>query len=184
MNRLLGAAPGAALALALSAAAAEAQVIPRPVRFAVGGGVSAPAGDIKDFVDPGFNLMAALDVGVPLVPVGLRLDGNWSQFKGKGEAAGTDLRVLYGTANVTLNLLPIPVLKPYVLAGVGAYDTKVTDTGDDGDAPTRVGYNAGVGLRFDLLGLGAFAEARYHHVPEKDDFIKTQFLPITVGIRF
>ena len=179
MNRLLG----AALALALSAAAAEAQVIPRPVRFAIGGGMSAPAGEIKDFVDPGFNLMAALDVGVPLVPVGLRVDGNWSQFAGKGEAEGTKLRVLYGTANATLNLLPIPVLKPYVLAGVGLYGTDVTDSEDD-EAPTRVGFNAGVGLRFDLLGLGAFAEARYHHVPEKDDFIKTQFIPITVGLRF
>jgi len=172
---------GAALALVLSAGAAHAQ---RPVKFAVGGGLTGVTGEAADAVKAGYHLMGALDVGVPLVPVGFRVDAAWNQFKGK-EVAGValpDSRLVYGTANLTMNLLPLPVVKTYVIGGLGMYNAKADV--DGAEASTRMGYNAGAGVRFDLAGFGTFVEARYHLIPEKDGDAKMQIIPVTVGFRF
>lgn len=179
MHRTLG----AALALCLfsgAATTADAQIVPRPIRFGIGGGMSGVTGDVAEGVNAGWHGLAALDVSVPLVPIGFRVDAAYHQFAGRDGFAG--LRIVNATANATFSPLPLPILKPYFIGGVGTYNTKADAEGVQ--AVTRIGYNAGAGLRFDLLGLGAFAEARFHHVPENDAFSTTQFYPVTVGIRF
>ena len=178
MKKLLG----AALAVALFAGAAEAQ---RPVKFAVGGGLSGVAGDAKESVDAGYHLMGAVDVGVPVLPLGFRVDATYNSFKGKSEATAGALpsvRVISGTANATMNLLPLPIVKMYVIGGVGMYNAKADVEG--AEASTRFGYNGGMGLRFDVGGFGTFLEARYHLVPENDENAKMQIIPVTLGFRF
>lgn len=179
MNRTLAAA--LLLTLASGAAAtADAQIVPRPVRFGIGGGLSGVTGKVSEGVEPGYHAMAAIDISVPLVPVGFRIDGAYNKFAARD--GGADLRMLSATANATFTPLPLPIVKPYMIGGLGMYNAKVDVDGID--ATTRMGFNVGAGVRFDLLGLGAFAEARFHHVPESDEFATTQFYPITVGLRF
>jgi hypothetical protein len=56
---------------------------------------------------------------------------------------------------------------------------------DGAEASTRFGYNAGMGLRFDVAGFGTFVEGRYHLIPEKaGESAKMQIIPLTVGFRF
>ncbi|MFL5580576.1 MAG: outer membrane beta-barrel protein [Gemmatimonadaceae bacterium] len=172
----------AALAVALFAGAAEAQ---RPVKFAVGGGLSGVAGDAKQSVDAGYHVMGAVDVGVPILPLGFRVDAAYNSFKGKEElTAGVvpSLRVVSGTANVTMNVIPLPIVKMYLIGGAGIYNAKADV--DGAEATNRFGYNAGAGLRFDLAGFGTFLEARYHLVPESDTDAKMQIIPVTLGFRF
>jgi hypothetical protein len=179
MKRMFGAALFVALSAGL-AATADAQLVPRPVRFAIGGGLSGVMGDVADGAEPGYHAMAALDLSIPLVPIGVRVDGAFNKFAGRD--AGADLRIVNATVNAVFTPLPLPIVKPYVIGGVGMYNAKPDI--ENFDAVTRMGYNVGAGVRFDLLGLGAFAEARFHHVPENDEMSTTQFYPITVGLRF
>ena len=179
MKKLLG----AALAVALFAGAAEAQ---RPVKFAIGGGLSGVAGDAKESVDAGYHVMGAVDVGVPVLPLGFRVDAAYNKFNAKEEATAglaSSLRIISATANLTMNVLPLPIFKAYVIGGVGMYNAKVD--ADGAEATTRFGYNGGMGLRFDVAGFGTFVEGRYHLIPEKEgESAKMQIIPITLGFRF
>ena len=92
------------------------------------------------------HAMAALQAGVPLIPIAVRgelmLD---APFSGHG---GADL-----IADVLLKET-ILVVEPYLIGGVGRYRIG-TDHG-------KSGVNAGAGLRAGLGRLGAFAEIRRH----------------------
>lgn len=163
---------GMALALGLAAAAdAEAQV-----QMGVGGGPSFPIGDFSDEVDPGFNVQVGARVGIPLFPLGVRVDGLYNRWSG----ADGNSNVLGGTAAAELGL-PGIVISPYFLGGAGYYRTSIAH-GDHKDEENGVGYTAGLGARFGLLGYGVFAEARLHHVPVHGESV--QFIPVTFGVNF
>jgi hypothetical protein len=69
-------------------------------------------------------------------------------------------------ANVVFSA-PIPVIKPYLIAGWGSYGL--------GKGTSRGGWNAGVGVRMSL-GIGVFGEYRRHQRIARDLF--------TVGLTF
>ena len=81
-------------------------------------------------------------------------------------------------------LLPGPV-KPYLICGVGYYDTKF-----NGSASTRkVGYNYGAGVKFGLTGASIFVEGRLHQVNDAAFNVgggrtSAKFIPITIGVMF
>jgi len=101
--------------------------------------------------------------------VGFRLDGMYQQFDGSN--GGPSNRVLSLTGNAVLG----PSVGPYVIGGLGLYGT----TPERGNSDNDVGFNVGVGYRFELTGFSAFLEARYHYIKES-----VTFVPLTFGVTF
>lgn len=167
----------AALALAALPASAAAQV-----SVGIGGGPSTPLGEFGDEAGTGFHAQASLSVGVPLIPVGFRGDLVFQQFP--DEHAG-NFRQVGGLANATLGLpLPLIVLSPYAVGGVGVFHHSAPDEahGDhahDGDSGSAAAFNVGAGVRLGLPGISASIEARY-----LDAGKSVRSVPVTVGIRF
>jgi opacity protein-like surface antigen len=191
----------AVLGLVLTAAAApiSAQaIVSSPVRFGIMGGATIPLSDLSDEAKTGWNAGALLTIGVPLVPVSFRIDGQWHQLGGKDilfsdDTRPPDFRIIDGTANVVYTFGSALPTKFYVIGGIGAYNERVKDRDTDVTASsTKFGLNAGVGFKFQLTGFATFIEARYHNVihgtaigdVSSDNAKSLQFIPITVGITF
>jgi opacity protein-like surface antigen len=86
--------------------------------------------------------------------------------------------------NAVFTLLPGAV-KPYLIGGVGYYDTKLNGT----DATRKVGYNYGAGVKFGLTGASVFVEARLHQINDATFDVggnrsTAKFIPVTIGIMF
>jgi len=171
-----------AAALIVGASAAQAQ---SPIKLGLAGGLTTPVGNTADFTKAGYNGTVTLALNAPLVPVGLRIDGMFNQLKGKSDDAllGVDLpdlSVSSVNANLTYNLLPLPVARLYLIGGVGYYRTEFKDSGID--AEDNVGYNGGAGLRIGTGRTQIFVEARYHRVDVGGD--RVEIVPVTIGFLF
>lgn len=177
---------GAGIALVLTAGAAEAQV-----SFGLAGGATTPSGSLNDRQNLGYNGLVTLQLGLPVMPIQLRADLQYNGFGGKdfGNAVSNafnqaDTRVISGSLNGVLNLLPGPI-KPYLIGGVGYYDTQLKGT----DATRKVGYNYGGGVKFGLTGASIFVEARMHQINDATFSVggartTAKFIPITIGVMF
>lgn len=185
-----------ALALATTATPAFAQ---KP-SLGIAAGVSMPQGKFSDVAGSGLNGTVALGLGLPMFPVGLRVEGSYNRFPFDGAfKAAADLAGKKGnwslasaTANVTLGLpLSAIVVSPYLIAGGGMYWTGCSNYGCSTDS--KFGYNAGLGVKLRAVLLSGYVEARYHSVqigncatssscPYGDK--STTFVPITIGIMF
>jgi hypothetical protein len=174
----------AAVALSLAAAApARAQA-----HFGISAGVTAPTGDFGDAADAGYNVNGLVDISMPLSPIGFRGEVGWNQFDVKGGSNDT-WRFLNGAANVVLTPSSFMPAKPYLIAGIGAYNVKLAgdniDTLLGGSASeTRFGFNAGVGFKASVGGLGALLEARYVSVSGKNGDGSLNYIPVSFGITF
>jgi opacity protein-like surface antigen len=203
--------------LALLATRARAQpggsAPPRAVRVGIGGGVAVPVGNFKDGYQSG-ALRRDLQNGVAgqafvefrpgAFPVGFRASVTYNRFgidkvrvgSTGAEVAGADgtSEILGGLGNVTLQFPGGPI-RPYVLAGVGAFNVKNRFTGLTGAAAqsadvseTDFGLNGGAGVTLRLAGLEAFVEARVANVYTKRERfgnLKTvQYVPVTFGLLF
>ena len=170
----------ATLALALTAAAAPAAAQARP-QLSLGGGVTIPTGDLGDFTDAGWHGQVSLGYRPPLYPVGFRIDGAYTDLGANN--VGVDFRAVSVTGNVVLEA-PGLVVRPYLIGGVGLYNTKVSGL----DSRNNLGVNGGAGLRFRLMDFDAFVESRYHAAFDAfgagDDERAAQYVPITFGIAF
>ena len=157
------------------------------IALGVGGGLSKPVGSLGDVANTGYRALGTLAIGVPLVPVGLRIDGSYDRFGYQRTligAAGSETgsqSVLAGTVNATLRLSPLPVVTPYAIAGLGPYHTSCSGPATC-ESATHVGYNAGVGVRFGAVLIHGFAEVRYHYVSMPGGSV--QYVPVTVGLLF
>jgi hypothetical protein len=170
MTKKIGVFLSAAAFTVFAATAAEAQV-----SMGVGGGPAFAGGDQSG---TGWHAQLSLGMGMPMLPVGLRVDGLWAQWPGDG---ATD-RMLGGTANAEL-AFPGVLFSPYFLGGVGLYNTRIQHGHATPDEDTGIGFNAGLGARFGFGGLAAFAETRVHFV-NTDHAGSVQMIPLTFGIRF
>ncbi|HWZ59131.1 MAG TPA: hypothetical protein VNW46_09165 [Gemmatimonadaceae bacterium] len=151
--------------------------------FAVGIGPSFPIGDIGKYAGTGFNVLGAFTFHIPYSPLGVRLDGSFSQFS--YDHIPGNARVFAGTANAVYSFRG-SIIRPYVLGGYGLYHAPHIETIND-HIETSSGYasglNAGIGARTGgVAGLGLFAEFRFHYVftPHSG----AEFFPLTVGITF
>lgn len=187
----------AVLGLVFSAAAApiSAQaIVSSPVRFGVMGGATVPLSDFRTFDKTGWNAGALVSIGVPLVPVSFRVDGQWHQLKAKNIEGAADARIIDGTANVVYTFGAALPTKFYLIGGAGVYNVRFTDPNDSNlhASGTKFGLNAGVGFKFQLTGFATFIEARYHNVfkgtsvgsIDASNAKSLQFVPISVGITF
>jgi hypothetical protein len=167
-------------AITVSAAAAQAQ---SPIKLGIAGGVTLPMDDTKDAVSTGYNGTVTVAFNAPLIPIGLRVDGMFNELQGKellgGTAKGPKLSVSAVNANVTFNLLPLPIARVYAIGGVGYYRSEVKGFDSEND----IGYNAGIGARLGIGSMQPFVEARYHRVNTGDD-THIDFIPVTIGFLF
>lgn len=167
-------------ALVLSAAATTAAAQARP-QLSVGGGVTLPTGDLGDATDAGWHGQLSLGYRPPLYPVGFRIDGAYHDLG--ASSGGADFRAISVTGNVVVEA-PGLVVRPYLIGGVGLYNTKAGEL----DGRNNLGVNGGAGLRFRLMELDAFVEGRYHAAFDAfgsgDDETSAQYVPITFGISF
>lgn len=184
MTKIRGFLAGLGVAAALSVAA-----VPAHAQFSIGiaGGATTASGSINNRQDMGYNGLIAVQAGVPLIPFKIRADVQYNSFGGSSVtnafsqvASGTDARVISGSINAVLNLLPGPV-KPYLVGGVGYYDTKFS-----GSSGTRkTGYNYGAGVKV----LKFFLEARMHTVRNSSFDVAngrstSKFIPVSIGLMF
>jgi hypothetical protein len=159
-----------------------------PVSVGVGAGVAVPVGALRHDVNPGLRALAMLDLGLPEMPMSLRIDAAYDRlgFQSiRAGAAGQDAgarTVLSTSVNLTLVSDDWErVVSPYVIGGVGFSRIGCAGRPDCG-VTTQMGWNVGIGTRLGLFALRGFAEARMHCVPksEADDC----YIPVTVGLRF
>lgn len=147
-------------------------------RLLVGGGFSAPNGQITDVADPGYHLQAGLQVSIPTLPVGLRGDGAYHRMAATtADLAQTE--ILAGSLSLVFNL-PGVGLQPYFLGGIGSYQTEAGPV-DDPQKATDTGYHGGFGVAIGGLGFGGFAEIRYVQIQSATT---ARLIPVTLGFRF
>ena len=186
MSNFRTAVAGVGLLCAAVGAPAQAQVA-----FGVAGGATVPSGSLNDRSNLGFNGLATVQLGVPTFPLQFRADLQYNSFGGKrftnalNQAVdGADTRVISGTVNAVFAPLP-GLIKPYLIGGIGYYDTRLTGT----DATRKLGYNYGAGVKFGLTGASMFVEARLHEIKDATFNVggtrsSAKFIPITIGIMF
>lgn len=168
----------AAAALVVSANSASAQASERPITFGVAAGVSLPSGDFADAYKAGYNAALSAAFKSPLSPVTLRIEGGYDNFSSK-IAGADDFSVFNLSVNAVLNIPNSSPVKPYLIAGAGAY---FWDAGASNE--TDLGFNAGAGISAEMSGFTTFAEARFHFINLDNSSINPKYIPITVGIRF
>jgi opacity protein-like surface antigen len=187
MRAIRSAMLGAVLMASAGAAPAVAQ---SGARFSVGGGLTVPLSDFADEAGTGFHGLAAVGFQPANFPVGIQVDGMFQRFGVDDDPVFGDVdanfRFLQGTANAvyTFQTSPDSKVRPYLIGGVGLYNVKVTgdDVIGDPESETDFGINAGAGFDFTAGAVGIFVEGRFHNVFSDPD--NTNFIPITVGVRF
>lgn len=171
----------------------------RPIHFWIGGGVSVPVSDSGDALDTGFHGRGMVTFQPPGLPVALRGDVSFQKFDLKSAELGGGVeggptpstQILSGLGNVTFGLQLGP-LRPYVGAGLGAFQVK-TDSGVEGeesDSQVKFGINGIVGATLSLSrNVSLFAEGRVENIytdegQQVDSANDIQVVPVTFGIVF
>jgi opacity protein-like surface antigen len=171
-------------------AGAQAQAMPH---FGISAGASIPESTFGEVANTGYNVNAMLNVTVPLSPVGFRIEGGWNRFDLNNANGSGEVRVANGSANVILIPSAVMTAKPYLIAGVGAYNVKGsfgatsplgTDVFTSSSSDTRVGFNGGIGLMFGLGPVGSMIEARYVSVNGKNGGSSLTYIPVSFGVTF
>ena len=182
----------AVFALVAVASNANAQMPTRPIKVGISGGISQPMGDASDAYKMGFDVGALAELHMPAMPVAVRGEFMYHRYSLKDEVASAlgatsgNSRMLIGTANLVYSL-PLPgLVKPYLIGGVGLYNGKskleANGSSSESESSTDLGFNGGAGMEFGLAGLSTFVEARFHSVSTEGS--RTNFVPVTVGIKF
>src|SRR2546426_805788 len=177
MNRVLQ----VMLAVTVVSVATVAAVAAQTASFGVGGGLIAPLSNYKDGDKAGWHVAANVEFAIPLSPVGVRVDGLYGQTSHKADDGKTKL--IGGLVSVVWKIpVPAPLVKPYVVAGGGVYNHKVTvpSLGTD-SSESKFAYGVGAGVNVGVGPAHFFAEARYVSVRTDPH---TTFTPLTVGVTF
>ena len=181
-------------AVALSLALLQSAAGARPVKIGFGGGMSVPVSDAKDTFKNGFHGKAMVQWNAPALPLAFRGSLGYSQLDLKSLTPGVDGKgkIISGLANVSWGF-PVGPVKPYIIAGVGAFNLKTDVGGTSGPSETKVGIDGGAGLEFKLGGIAAFVEGKLENIFTDQGLsgavgspsaFKTQIIPITFGIFF
>lgn len=169
--------------LLLAAGSAGAQ-IPSITLF---GGAVMPTGDAGGGLNTGLTAGAALDMHVPVMPLGLRVEGAYSRFALSDLPSGVSANTsdVGFNVNAVMTLIHLPLMKPYITAGPSYSHLKLSaSNGTDGGSASENhwGYNAGGGLDFGLGPIGMRLDVRYKHISV--DGGSWTSVPMTVGFRF
>jgi opacity protein-like surface antigen len=176
MKRIVSVVLAAGGALLLSAASAQAQV-----SVGVGGGITVPTGDFKDFFKTGWNALANVGYDLPS-GIGVRGDFYYGEHKTKsGVTPSGKFKLAGGLGNVLYSFKTPGTVHPYIMGTVGFINGKADVTG--GSSETKVAYGGGAGIKFKVgSDASLFAEGRYISVNTTGT--NTNFIPISVGVSF
>ena len=127
----------------------------RPIRLVVSGGLTLPAGDLKDTHDAGFHYDASLLLNIAGIPLTLRPEVSLTRFNLKDVTSQTTSGY-GGSGDVTqmlgaLGNIELPLAGGlYAIAGGGVLRLKTPSagTGSPDLSQSKVTFNAGAGLRF------------------------------------
>jgi hypothetical protein len=142
------------------------------------GGVK-PSGDYGSFDNMGWNVLGALEVGLPKSPLAVRADFLYSQTTHQGGSLLTGNTKLSGVSadavyHVGARMVPI---KLYLLAGAGYYHVDV-----DGASETKPSFNAGTGVQLGVGPMKLFGEVRF--ITVRTSGSPLNFVPVNVGLTF
>jgi opacity protein-like surface antigen len=187
VTRVLSAVAVAVTVSAFVPAAAQSQIA-----LGLGGGATFPISDLSNSFSTGYNILATLGVHVPATPLGVRIDGMFNQLPGKSDldgGASFNAQIWTANANLVASLIPGSPITPYLIAGMGYYNTSyhvsASGSGIFASGSTHdndFGLNGGAGVKLGFGGIGFFAEARYHYIFTSGTHI--QMIPISAGVRF
>jgi hypothetical protein len=165
-------------ALALAAGTANGQT---RFEFGVGGGISEPSGDFGNLAKTGWNGLGTVGIAPSSMPLAIQASGYFGE---NGFDAGSGKYQLAGVlGELRLILRTTGEIRPYVLFGGGAIDVKEAPDGFPSAHQTKGAIDGGIGLLFWAhKSTGLFVEARYVNV--FTDVKKTEFIPVSVGLRF
>jgi hypothetical protein len=166
-------------------------------------GANVPVADYGDAAKLGLVLNGFAELR-PTQALGLRAELFWSRsdienplVRDAGSVTlGPEFRNATGDVDLVgasadlLIALRGGAVQPYLIGGAGVFRRRVSqdvlgavdEFRDLRESDTDVGFNGGVGLRFWLAGVAAFAEARYYSVATPGT--RTNFVPVTVGFTF
>jgi len=168
-------------------AGAQSQ-ISNPLKFTLFGGGAIASGSTADLVRTGYTVGGALDLKLPLMPIGLRGEVIYSSFGAKGlsaTGANADATEFGGNLNAVM-WIPLPtagLVRPYLTAGPSYSRLEISPTGGPGSTTAhRWGFNAGGGVQVSLGDLGVRFDARYHRI--STDTEAFTYIPLTMGITF
>ena len=189
----------AAASIVLTATATSAHAQQHKLRIGFGGGMSVPVSDAGDAYKSGFNGKGFLLVNLGGLP-SFRIDLGYQKFDYKQEfqnplgsdATNATSQILSGVAGIHLDLIRVGPVRPYLLAGLGAFNVRSSldslgnDTGTV--SQTKFGIDGGAGVAFTLgKRLDAFVEAKIQNIYTDQGVIDTKsirVIPITFGIMF
>jgi hypothetical protein len=126
----------------------------------------------------GYHVGPSLHVPIGALPVELRVDGNFTEMKYSGNS--TRAQIWAASGNLLARIPTGTVITPYIVGGLGIYNSH-RSLALRGSAVTKLGANAGGGLRLALHDGALFLEARYHRAGGTDGI---QMVPITLGVMF
>lgn len=162
-----------ALAMACAPAQTAAQL-----DFLVGGGLTTPIGDFDESAGSGYHARGAVQVGLPTIPVALRLDVAYHRLS-EANSAFEAPDILRGAIDVVYEL-PGVGLMPYLLVGLARSRLDAGPVGMS-RAVYRNGFGAGFGVAVGSSRFGGFVEIRYVQVAGEPS--ATKYVPVTVGLR-
>jgi outer membrane protein with beta-barrel domain len=181
-------------AVALSLALLQSASAARPVKIGFGGGMSVPVSDAQNAFKNGFHGTAMVQWEAPVLPVALRGSVGYSQLDIKSAVTGASdkAKILSGLANVSY-AFPVGPVKPYIIAGVGAFNIKTDVGGTSSPSSTKFGIDGGAGMQFKLGGVAGFVEGKVENIFTDQGLssaigstqeFKTLIIPVTFGILF
>jgi len=175
----------------------------RALQFGVGTGLAVPVGDYHAAASgEGFNTswqgLAFVALRARTRPIALRVDLGYGANSANavlkndltatfGRPSDEKVTLLGGNLDLVYQAASPARVRPYLLAGIGAYHQtiSVTTGNSTADTPdTKFAWNVGGGLSYSLRGVGLFLEGRYINVVAVAGFPRTTVFPITLGVRF
>ncbi len=167
------------IALACIAALGASPAAAQRARLSLGAGGVMPSGDYSSLDNAGWQLMGAVEVGVPHSPLAVRVDLMYGLTPHQGGLLTGSTTLSGSTANAVYRVgAPALPLRPYVLAGLGYYHV---DFGS-GASESKPAFDAGTGLSLGFGPMHLFGEARWVSVLTSGS--STTFFPVTVGFTF
>jgi hypothetical protein len=182
------AAYGVVAALVMMTSTAGA--VGRPFKIGLGGGASVPVSDAADAFKTGFHGKGMVMWSAPVLPLSIRGSIGYEKLDLKSLVPGIDgtSSILSGIGSVSYGF-PVGPVKPYLIAGLGAFNIKNEVSGTTGPSSTQFGIDAGAGVEFKLGGIMGFVEGKVENIYTEQGLSgsvsdKTLIIPVTFGIFF
>jgi opacity protein-like surface antigen len=172
--------------VALISIAGAGSLSAQGTRLGIGGGLIMPTGDYKTSDKMGWLVGADATYWLMGAPVGIRVEGSYSQTSHKNGVDGNS-KIIGGMGDIVYAFgTQKEQIRPYILGGIGLYNVKVTIPSLSVDTSvTKVGFGGGAGVAFKLGAGGTrfFVEGKFVSVATGGGS-NTTFLPFRAGFRF